>query len=157
MFSRFRLPLRWGALAAACVIAGGCATVETYMPTMRSFGVYKLDINQGNYLTADMVEKLKEGQSRAQVRGILGTPLIVTAFRDNRWDYVYRFQRQGRVLESRAFTVYFDGDKLARWEGDEMPQSMAAVNRATLDKSMGHVPAADDPGMFDWLFGIFKR
>jgi outer membrane protein assembly factor BamE len=155
--SSFRLPLRWGALAAACVLAGGCATVDTYLPTLRSFGVYQLDINQGNYLTADMVEKLKEGQTRAQVRAILGSPLVVTAFRDNRWDYVYGFQRQGKVIERRAFTVYFDGDKLARWEGDEMPQSMAVVNRATLDKSMGHVPSADDPGMLDWLFGIFKR
>jgi outer membrane protein assembly factor BamE len=149
--------LTLGALLAACALAGGCATIETYAPTIRSFGVYRLDINQGNSLTVDMVEKLKEGQTRAQVRSILGTPLVASAFRENRWDYVYRFERQGRLLENRAFTVFFDGDKLARWEGDEMPQSMAALNRAAVDKSLGHVPSADDPGIFDWLFGIFKR
>jgi hypothetical protein len=38
-----------------------------------------------------------------------------------------------------------------------MPQSVAALNRSAVDKSMGHVPASDDPGFFDWLFGIFKR
>jgi outer membrane protein assembly factor BamE len=145
------------ALLAAAVLAGGCATVETYAPSLRSFGVYKLDINQGNFLTQDMVEKLKEGQTRSQVRAILGTPLVTSAFRDNRWDYVYGFTRQGQTLERRAFAVYFDGDKLARWEGDEMPQSMAVVNRAAADKSLGHIPSADDPGWFDWLFGIFKR
>jgi outer membrane protein assembly factor BamE len=156
-FSRYRPALTRGALLAACALAGGCATIETYAPTIRSFGVYRLDINQGNSLTVDMVEKLKEGQTRAQVRSILGTPLVASAFRENRWDYVYRFERQGRLLENRAFTVFFDGDKLARWEGDEMPQSMAALNRAAVDKSLGHVPSADDPGIFDWLFGIFKR
>ena len=154
---RFRRALTRGALLAACALAGGCATVETYAPAFRSLGVYKLDINQGNFLTLDMVDKLKEGQTRAQVRSILGTPLVASAFRDSRWDYIYRFERQGRLLENRAFTVFFDGDKLARWEGDEMPQSMAALNRAAVDKSMGHVPSADDPGIFDWLFGIFKR
>ena len=40
----------------------GCSTVDEYMPTLRSFGVYKLDINQGNYLSQDMVDKLKVGQ-----------------------------------------------------------------------------------------------
>jgi outer membrane protein assembly factor BamE len=145
------------ALALASVFAAGCATVETYMPAVRSLGVYKLDINQGNYLTQDMVAKLKEGQTRVQVRSILGTPLVTTVFRDDRWDYVYGFTRQGKELERRNFTVYFVGDKLARWEGDEMPTSVAELNRAAVDKTLGHIPSADDPGFFDWLFGIFRR
>lgn len=157
LLPRFRKATTLVVLLAAGLLAGGCSTIETYVPTIRSFGVYRLDINQGNYLTQDMVEKLKEGQTRAQVRAILGTPLVMSAFRDSRWDYVYRFERQGRLLEDRSFTAYFDGDKLVRWEGDDMPQSMAMVNRAAVDKSMGHVPSADDPGMFDWLFGIFNR
>lgn len=139
------------------LLASGCATVETYVPAVRSFGIYKIDINQGNYLTQDMVGKLKEGQTRAQVRTILGTPLVSSAFRADRWDYVYEFARQGRVIEHRAFTVYFVGDNLARWEGDEAPPSMAELNRAAVDKSLGHVPSADDPGVLEWLFGLFKR
>lgn len=146
-----------GSLIIACCLAAGCATIETYVPRARSLGVYKIDINQGNYLTRDQVEKLKEGQTRSQVKAILGTPLVVSAFRDSRWDYVYGFERQGRQLERRNFTVYFEGDKLARWEGDEMPQSVAEANRAAIDKTLGHVPAADDPGWFDWLFKIFRR
>jgi outer membrane protein assembly factor BamE len=135
----------------------GCQVMETYMPTMRSFGVYKLDINQGNYLTQDMVEKLKVGQSKQQVRLILGTPLVTSAFRDNRWDYVYEFNRQGKTLEHRQFVVYFVDDKLARWEGDEMPISAAALNRAAADKSLGHIPSADDKGIFGRIWEILSQ
>ena len=115
--------------SARALRGAGCATVDTYFPTLRSFGVYKLDINQGNYLSQDMVDKLKVGQTKAQVRQLLGTPLVVSAFRDNRWDYVYEFTRQGGSVEHRKFTVYFVDDKLARWEGDEMPISVAELNQ----------------------------
>src|SRR6266545_3842200 len=147
---------RIAALTLAAALAAGCSTIDTYLPTVRSFGVYKLDINQGNYLSQDMVEKLRVGQTKQQVRVVLGTPLVSSAFRDNRWDYVYEFARQGRTLEHRAFTVYFVDDKLARWEGDEMPQSVAALNRAADDKSMGKLPSADDKGIFGWFLDIFK-
>ena len=148
---------RLAALLALATLAAGCETIKTYVPDIRQFGVYKLDINQGNYLTADMVAKLKEGQTRAQVRSILGTPLITSAFRDDRWDYVYEFSRQGKVLEHRAFTVFFVGDSLAWWQGDEAPPSMAEVNRAQLDKSMGHIPSAEDPGFLGWLKDLWGR
>ncbi len=162
MPQRFSDPLMPRAAAPAIAIAlvltlvAGCSTIDTYFPTVRSFGVYKLDINQGNYLSQDMVEKLRVGQTKQQVRVILGTPLVTSAFRDSRWDYVYEFQRQGRTLEHRAFTVYFVDDKLARWEGDEMPQSIAELNRTAADKSMGKMPSADDKGFLSWFFDIFK-
>jgi outer membrane protein assembly factor BamE len=145
------------ATSFALSLLAGCSTLDTYFPTMRSFGVYKLDINQGNYLSQDMVDKLRVGQTKQQVRVILGTPLVTSAFRDNRWDYVYEFQRQGRTLEHRAFTAYFVDDKLARWEGDEMPQSIAELNRTAADKSLGKLPSADDKGFLSWFFDIFKK
>ena len=127
------------------------------MPTLRNFGVYKLDINQGNYLSQDMVDKLKVGQTKAQVRQLLGTPLVVSAFRDSRWDYVYEFTHQGRTVAHRTFTTYFVDDKLARWEGDEMPQSMADLNRNVSAKSLPREPSADDRGFFAWFWDIFKK
>lgn len=90
---------------------------------MPSFGVYKIDVNQGNFVTQEAVEKLKAGQTKSQVRLILGTPLIADAFHSNRWDYVYRFEQRGRVLEERKFVVDFKDDKLERWGGDEVPVS----------------------------------
>ncbi len=149
-------PLRRAACAAALALLAGCQTFETYFPIMRSFGVYKLDINQGNYITQDMVDKLKVGQNKQQVRLILGTPLLASAFRDYRWDYVYEFKRQGQPLEHRKFVVYFTEDKLARWEGDEMPQSIAELNRIAADRSLGKLPAADDQGFFGKIIEIFK-
>jgi outer membrane protein assembly factor BamE len=134
------------------MILGGC----TWFP---SLGVYKLDINQGNYITQDLVDRLKVGQTRPQVRTILGTPLVADAFHADRWDYVYEFNRQGRTFERRQFTVYFVDDKLARWEGDEMPPPPAEIARAgggdaVLDKSLSTAPKT---GEKNWLTQLLEK
>ena len=138
--------------AGAALLLAGCS----WFP---SVGVYKLDVNQGNYITQDQVEKLKVGQTRAQVRSALGTPLLADAFHGNRWDYIYEFNRQGRTLERRRFTVYFTDDKLARWEGDEMPPSPIEVARsgggdAVLDKSLSTAPKT---GEENWFVALLKK
>lgn len=86
----------------------------TYIPTLP----YKIDIQQGNVVTQEMVEKLKPGMTRSQVRFVLGTPLIADVFHNNRWDYFYYFAPRGTVSEERKFTVIFDGDRLSHVEGD---------------------------------------
>ena len=157
MSARFPVSASTVALALAAGLAAGCATIDTYAPTLRSFGVYKLDINQGNYLTQDMVEKLKVGQSKQQVRLILGTPLVTSAFRDNRWDYVYEFNRQGKTLEHRQFVVYFVDDKLARWEGDEAPPSAAELNREVAARTAGEAAWNDPRSWWEKLLDVFRR
>ena len=134
-----RVAARAAALCLAIVSASGCATADQYLPTWRSFGVYKIDINQGNYLSQDMVDKLKVGMTPTQVKQVLGTPLVTSPFRPDRWDYVYEYMRQGRVVEHRNFATYFVDGKLTRWEGDEMPQSVVELNRSASDKAL---PAA---------------
>jgi len=124
------------ALCVAVVAANGCATADQYMPSWRSFGVYKLDVNQGNYLSQDMVDKLKVGMTPAQVKQVLGTPLVNSPFRPDRWDYVYEYSRQGRVVEHRNFTLYFADGKVTRWEGDEMPESIVELNRSASAKAL---------------------
>jgi outer membrane protein assembly factor BamE (lipoprotein component of BamABCDE complex) len=146
--------------ALACVLVAalaGCASVREYLPSVDSLAVYKIDVNQGNYLSQDMVDRLKPGMTRQQVRLVLGTPLVTSAFRDNRWDYVYEFSRQGRLREHRNFTVWFADDKLARWEGDEMPQSVVELNRAAGDKSLQGVPGDDGKTLLERIKGVFKR
>jgi len=137
---------------AVLLAAAGCDTVSRYVPD--ALEVYKIDVNQGNYLSQDMVDKLKVGMTRQQVRLILGTPLVTSAFRDNRWDYVYEYARQGKVREHRQFTAWFAEDKLTRWEGDEMPQSVVELNRSAGDKAL-QTPK-DDSGFFDRIKAIFK-
>ena len=133
---------RAAALCVALVAAGGCATADQYVPSWRSFGVYKIDINQGNYLSQDMVDKLKVGMTPAQVKQVLGTPLVISPFRPDRWDYVYEYSRQGRVVEHRNFTLYFADGKVTRWEGDEMPESIVELNRSASAKAL----PSDAPG-----------
>jgi outer membrane protein assembly factor BamE len=143
------------ALALAASLLGGCQSLDSAMPSWRSFGVYKLDINQGNFLSQDLVDKLKVGQTKQQVRLVLGTPLVTSAFRDNRWDYVYTFTRQGKVLEQRKLTVWFADEKLARWEGDEMPASAAVLNRESAARTAGESKWADTRSWWDTMIDTF--
>ena len=91
------------------------------LPAIPTLTPYRMDVQQGNVVTQEMVEKLKPGMTPSQVRFILGTPLVVDAFHKDRWDYVYRFSKGGRLQESRRIVIVFQDDKLARIEGDVVP------------------------------------
>ena len=96
------------------LLLAGCS----YIPMLPGLKPHKIDIQQGNYVTQDMVSKVKPGMSRSQVRFALGTPLVADAFHPDRWDYVYVLQKAGRVTEQRRIVVVFKEDKLERIEGD---------------------------------------
>ncbi len=81
-------------------------------------GVYKIDVEQGNIVTSEMVAQLKPGMTRRQVRFILGTPLIEDPFNQDRWDYPYVKRNGLKVLNESHLTVYFDGDSLVKYDGD---------------------------------------
>ncbi|UXY16901.1 outer membrane protein assembly factor BamE [Chitiniphilus purpureus] len=82
---------------------------------------YKLDIPQGNEVTADKVAGLKAGMTRNQVRFLLGTPLLADPFHATRWDYVYSDAKGGQLQRRHALAVFFEDDRLVRWEGDTLP------------------------------------
>ena len=90
--------------------------------------LYKMDIRQGNFVTAEMREKLKLGMSRQQVRYVLGTPMISDAFHGNRWDYVYLLEHRGKLVEEQRLTLYFDGDKLAGIDDGAKPAQVAPAS-----------------------------
>jgi outer membrane protein assembly factor BamE len=77
--------------------------------------VYRMPIQQGNYLDGHTVGQLKVGMTRSQVRYLLGTPMVEDVFNKDRWDYIYYFKRGHvrRPIESRVI-VYFNGDKVQR-------------------------------------------
>ena len=79
---------------------------------------YRIDVRQGNMVTQEMVAQLKPGQTREQVRFILGTPLVADMFHADRWDYVYRFQPGYGEFQQRRFVVYFQDGKLVKVGGD---------------------------------------
>jgi outer membrane protein assembly factor BamE len=107
--SRRLLPL----LLAAGLLAG-CAN---------PLAPYRMEIQQGNYVTQEMVAQLKPGMTKEQVRFALGTPLINDVFHQDRWDYVFMRQRNRQSpLEQRLLTVFFDASgQLARVQGDIVP------------------------------------
>lgn len=77
--------------------------------------VYRIDIQQGNFLKDEDIERVTVGMTRVQVRSLLGTPMVADPFNSSRWDYVYYFKR-GRAanLVQRQFTVFFEDDKVTR-------------------------------------------
>ena len=84
---------------------------------------YKLDIQQGNVITQDMMAKLKPGMTKAQVRFILGSPPVTDMFHANRWDYVYILKAGSKAKEERKLTLFFDNDQLTRVAGDVVAAS----------------------------------
>lgn len=122
------------------LLFAGCSNV----PMLPSLKAYKIDVQQGNYITQDMVAKLKPGMTRSQVRYALGTPLIVDPFRTDRWDYFYMFHKAGELTEQRVFTVVFRGDVMERIEGDVIagPGAPGAAQKPATD---GQPPADAKP------------
>jgi outer membrane protein assembly factor BamE len=98
------------------VFLGACSLpdrIAQWAPTP-----YRIDVQQGNVITQEMVDQLKPGMTRSQVKFILGTPPLVDPFRTNRWDYVYFYKKDGTITEQRKIAVVFDNDRLLRLEGD---------------------------------------
>ena len=81
---------------------------------------YRIDVQQGNVVTQEMVSQLRAGLTRDQVRFILGTPVLMDMFHANRWDYFYWLKKgNSGEVETRRFTVFFDADgKLRSVAGD---------------------------------------
>lgn len=74
------------------------------------------EVRQGNLITAEMREKIQLGMTAEQVRAVLGTPLVNDPFHANRWDYVYRLQQAGKLVEQHRLTLHFANDRLLRIE-----------------------------------------
>jgi outer membrane protein assembly factor BamE len=96
-------------------------TACSYVPRIPGITPYRMEIQQGNYVSQEMVSQLKSGMSREQVRLALGTPLLADAFHADRWDYVYWREAPDGKRESRKLVVFFTDDKLARLDGDIAP------------------------------------
>lgn len=101
-------------LVSLCVLSlSGC----NFFP-----GVHKLNIQQGHIITPEMASQLRLGMTKRQVRFVLGNTLLPDSFNDNRWDYYYSLKRGDTgAFTQHLFTVYFEGDKLVKTEGDYLP------------------------------------
>jgi outer membrane protein assembly factor BamE len=133
-----------GLLAVAGALLAGCNTVnEASVKVAGWITPYKIDIVQGNFVSKEQVDALKPGMSRNQVREILGTPLLSSVFHNDRWDYVFTFKRQGVEPQARKLAVFFRGDALERFEGDEMPTEAEFVAQLEAGRKAGKVPVLE--------------
>ncbi|MCW5670280.1 MAG: outer membrane protein assembly factor BamE [Hydrogenophaga sp.] len=122
-----------------CVlVAVASLSACSYVPTIIT--PYKIDIVQGNVVTREQANALKPGMSRSEVRDILGSPLLSSVFHADRWDYVFTFRRQGQEPQQRKLTVFFKGETLERFEGDELPSEVEFVASLDARRKFGKVP-----------------
>lgn len=114
--------------ALLLLLAGGallpaCKSVD--VPKVPGVTPYRMVIQQGNFVSQEMVSQLKLGMTKEQVRYVLGTPLVTDIFHADRWDYVFYRELADGKREQRNLSVIFEKDKLARVLGDLLPSEGA--------------------------------
>jgi outer membrane protein assembly factor BamE len=116
---------------AALTALSGCQSTRTVTDKIRNLEapavIYKMEVVQGNFVSSEQVAALRAGMPKAQVKNILGTPLLTDIFHLDRWDYVFTISRDGKTQPPRKLTVFFKGESLDRWEGDTMPSETEFV------------------------------
>ncbi|MFZ5653283.1 MAG: outer membrane protein assembly factor BamE [Pseudomonadota bacterium] len=113
------------ALLLSSLLVAACASSEGERRFRLLPGVHRFPIQQGNVVTQEMIDQLRPGMTRAQVRFVLGTPLIADTFDQSRWDYLYMlWQPSGKRLREHV-TIHFDGDRLVGISGDYLPSGAA--------------------------------
>lgn len=122
-------------LLSSMLVASACS----YLPSLQFPGVYKIDIQQGNIITQEMVDQLRPGMTKRQVTFVMGTPLVRDPFNQDRWDYVYSYQPGGGVRGQERITMYFENDLLVNFTGDFRPGE-----GSTADSAPATAPAAED-------------
>ena len=110
------------------------------------FLVYKLPTRQGNVIDQKQFDLLKVGQTREQVKFLLGTPIATSPFRTDRWDYFGYYKDPRGKVSTRTISLFFDGDKLDRMEGVQIANSSAPGSgtvKSTDDLGAPAAPATD--------------
>ena len=133
-------------VAVSCALVAACSWKPGFI------NEYKIDIQQGNIVSQDMVDKLRPGMSRSQSRFVLGTPMIQDTFHPDRWDYVYTIQPGGgRRLQERE-TLFFNSDEqLSGLTGDFVPGMgddaviLSESTTTTIDEKVIEEPASQTP------------
>ena len=149
--SSTRALLAWFPLLT-CIALAGCSstrdpltgkTSESRLNPANWITPYRVDVIQGNFVSREQVGQLRAGMIRDQVKATLGTPLLASLFHADRWDYVFTLRRQGVPSQSFRYTVYFKGDQLERFGGDEMPSEDEFIARLDSRRELGKVPVLE--------------
>lgn len=116
--------------SAALANAGAQTTQVTKLQKfLWVFSPYRPDIQQGNFVSQEMLTQLKVGQTREQVRFLLGTPLLTDMFHADRWDYPFYLARGNGELTTSRVTIYFKDDVVERFDGGNLPTEREYIAR----------------------------
>jgi len=100
-------------LVLSCLLINACSL----------FRPFRVDVNQGNVVEQAQIDQLQEGMTKRQVQFVMGTPLVVDPFHLQRWDYIYSIQEGYSPRVQRRVSLHFEGQRLARMEGDLEPEA----------------------------------
>ncbi len=146
MFANYpiRSLLLVAAAAAGSLSLGACSSVgDATRSVLQTITPYTVEVVQGNFVSKQQVAALRPGMTRQQVREIMGTPLLTDVFHSDRWDYAFTIRRTGVKPQQRHLTLFFDGEYLQRFEGDEMPSEEEFVAALDTRRKTGKVPRLD--------------
>jgi outer membrane protein assembly factor BamE len=126
-----------------------CSTAVEYLPY-----VYKVDVNQGNVIDQTMIDQLRPNMTKRQVLYVMGSPMLVDYFHQNRWNYVYSTKKSGENVEQKTISIFFENDQIKSIQGDFKP-SATPVAKPNADK-MVDVPKRDlDKTLWETISDLF--
>ena len=97
--------------------------------------IYRPDIQQGNFISKEMVAQLKVGMTPEQVRFVLGTPLLTDLFHETRWDYLFRIRKGDGEITSSRVVVFFKEGRVSQFEGGDLPEENDYLLRIAAPKN----------------------
>lgn len=124
----------WGSPPAPTETATGSDGVVQTVQKSKLFGVvpvYRPDIQQGNFISREMVAQLKVGMTPEQVRFVLGTPLLTDLFHETRWDYPFRVKKGSGEITSSRVVIFFKDGRVSHFEGGDLPEEKDYLLRIT--------------------------
>ncbi len=136
------------AVAASLTLAS-CTTILTNLP-----GVYTVDVQQGNIVDQSMIDQLRPSMNKRQVLYIMGSPMLVDFFHQNRWDYLYSAQVEGGDRQQKRISLFFDNDQLTGVQGDFKPSEVPVIK--TSEETTVEVPKRDlEKTLWEMITGLF--
>jgi len=134
--------LRLSLAAAAIAMLAGCQSLQSSEGVSGVLTPYKMEIVQGNVITSEQAAAVKPGLTRAQVRDVLGSPLLADPFHAGRWDYVFTIRRQGAEPQLRRVVVLFKDDKLESIDtGGPLPAEREFITSIATFRGSGPAPS----------------
>ncbi len=135
------LPSLLVACSSSHLVDARQAVSDTVVKAGQAVKPYKPEVVQGNFVSREQVAALRSGMPRAQVRNILGTPMLIDVFHPSRWDYVFTIEQSGVLTKTYTLTVYFNKDIFDHWEGDELPTETEFIGFIRSGRAAGKIPA----------------